>query len=1595
MNKILKIFLALVLTLSMMLEIIPVNIIHADDEISVENGEEYSETASENEENKTEEEVEIPEQTEIEDNAPPVENEDSKEEPAEEADVVEENVEEESANKEVVLNAEAFPETEYVVGDIKVTVAYDAGTVPEGTEVVVSEANPAAIEAVEAEVGEGFVVKGADISFVWNGEKIEPEKYSDKTIKVTLSYAGKENLSGIEFETHHAVEDVNSDGALVYSVEEVEETVPTDIMGIIEVPYEYTWTEVVDNYKEVDVFDDVEVEYEEIVPVYETRDITEERTEYVTKTRQVEKTRTVKVKVAFKLFDPSTWLGYKYVTEKYYVTETYQEPVTVTVVVGTEEYQVGTETVKKTRIERQKVGTEKVKDGTKEIVHTETEIREKEVVVGQTVAFEANEFSSYTISWRTSGWGAQNYSYDINYVDTNGNSLTPSRTPTFTNNYMFLIYDIEGYEYDSCHLGSRTGTSIDPLLRYDNNNYWSDDDCQYYNSGWSDLRNDIYVVYKKKADPTTGGTPQVEIEETWPDEDQPVDRPTFSKSSVSNGDGTNTISLSIKASEKSVEEPVPADVIVVFDVSGSMGENMGSSSRLSQAQTAVNTMANTLLNGENTDVRMALVSFSTGVNVVQNFTNNYTTYSGKVSTLNAAGGTNWEGALYEANHLEMRENAAAFVIFVTDGDPTFRISRGDVSDANLDMWTDSTYEYYRNNKVFGTGYSDDSNRNFNFAVEQVKAIDGANKNFYAIGISNDVTKVQNLTTQGGVDADHAFIASNSSAMQEAFATITESIKAKLGFGDVSINDGITDLTNTEMEMMHQVDPNSFKYYRYGGEGNKYGADEAHKTEWTTREADNCGPASYNESSGTVQWNMGDKFQLEDGVTYIVTFRVWASQDAYDLVANLNNGIKVYAPGQQNSITDKERAQVEEIKAPTATTQGEYALKTNTNEVYATYQRTTKTGDTVVVNTTDPITADYSQGNIATLPLESMKLTVKKEFDDDLTGGSDRETEVILVLHRRNANQTPEAVFEPYAIPQAGGQTTANIVLNESNNWTFELYVAPGVEVNGEVLEHGYDFTITEPAIDYHYDLIEEIINPMVVDGTDTFIGDGFLIDDEAQVAEYKDEALTAVNRVKSGIDIRKILVDDAGIVINSNDEFTITGKLLDAEGNPYTWASGDNVDNSGAYHKFVPDPEGTFDFDDFGYGAKYSRVIYKGHFASTDNIEFTLKPGEFVRFINVPDGCTFEFTESATMPTGYELNSVTAVTQHKVSVGGAWTTEGDVQPVIENNVAKLPEPGIVGNKQYVVNITNKSVHGEFFYIYHSSDNTVEKIYADDDRVTKQKDSTTQKYTYTFNIVNEVKQGEGEVPAYLYGGYYKSYSDQAKKAGSSATQADKDAAIETLAFDNNNWAKDKFTEEGSVAAAPYSGSKATAWKKVDAYKVKGTEMHPTANTVYYLKEVPNSYLRPFIQVVYDEYDNNTLKKVYTITALDDANYTKGGFYDGADDSSSSKLSSTVKITKNGSTAYTLTAKGVFNGKKYPDEDNGVEVPRGYLISIDTDFTNEFAMQPFFMTLDGVKVYGVTNRTVDPGNGRFVLDESSQMGIKPGITVEDETNVLPAE
>ena len=1108
---------------------------------------------------------------------------------------------------------------------------------------------------------------------------------------------------------------------------------------------------------------------------------------------------------------------------------------------------------------------------------------------GNTIVYNGNPTNIYLEYSGTPSGGGDTNVVTVHYVDENGNELTiknPNNThPNLdgsSSSPAFLIYDIEGYEYSYTYRNNDS-SRIAPLLTKTNgqNPRWQYMSASSTTTSNLEYGDDIYVVYKAKPAVPTGGTAQVDLSgETWPD-----DTPQYGKSSTRNSDGvTNTIALTIAAPEKKVEKNVPADVIVVFDVSGSMSNNLsGSTTRLSAAKTAVKTMADTLM-GSNSQVRMALISFSTDAATVRTFTDNVNTFKSDVDGLSANGGTNWEKALKLANEMQVRSDAATFVVFVTDGDPTFRVSRGDVTNGNMDNYnSNTTYQYYRLNQVFGEGNNDSQGRNFDYAVLQVAAIKNASKSFYAIGVSNDVTKVRTLCSDAGVDTSHAFIATDTASMDTAFNSITESIKSFLGYGDVAMADGITELSNTRMEMLHEVDENSFKYYRIDSTG---------EHEWTTREADGCGAASYNEETGTVEWKMGS-FQLEDGVTYKVTFKVWPSQDAYDLIAELNNGTKTYA-----ELTDEQKAQVHEYD-----TEPYYRLKTNVDgSVTATYKKTTKTGETVSIADNTPIPVDEVHiGTMEEMPLESMQLSLQKVFTDTLTAAEDRLDKVEVRLQRRAKvaeGETPNA-FQDYPVYQAGSTTpSALITLNEDNNWTYTFYVSPGLEADGEILEKGYEFTLSEETTEYHYELNGEIINPMIIDGTDTFVGDGYVdldgdgVIDDTVVSRLIDGKLTAENIVKGGIEVKKTVVDnDGNEIFPANETFTIRGRILDPNNEPYTWAEGDDINNTGAYHLYTLDPNGSEE----AYGMKYTRTVYKGHFASTGDIEITLKAGDFIRFINLPQGSTYEFYEVTTgMPVNFELDGYTGSNftreepEEGESLGPFIPYDEQPQPTVTD---EMVSGKVYGNVSHQLSAVNKSVKGEYFYVYHSASGQVERIYMTDSRVTKgEYNEETKTYEYTFDMAAEAgNNSSGTNTGEYYGGYYKAYGGM---NGYSVNLEVNDQKIRDLIYSEANWATDTGATPYKINTAAgarkddnlwkftYVSSTNLAYSKTDDF---GAAMTPVPGTVYYLKEVPTDYLTTYAHFVYTTKDDpkkglNALDitQAYLITDVDDNMYRGGGF-----------------------------------------------------------------------------------------------------------------------
>ena len=320
----------------------------------------------------------------------------------------------------------------------------------------------------------------------------------------------------------------------------------------------------------------------------------------------------------------------------------------------------------------------------------------------------------------------------------------------------------------------------------------------------------------------------------------------------------------------------PADIVVVFDTSSSMSGSMGHNSRLEVAKTAVNSMAQHLLTSENqgkdSNIRMALVPFSTTVGNVSNFTDNAMDIVSAVNGLGADGGTNWEAALKAANAklTSGRKGVKKYIVFMSDGDPTYRTSSvrtgtdwlgRPIYDAD-DGWGLPA-------GVHGSGSSDQYGANLSSAVAEANRRGDAT--LFSVGVSSDPTKMRGFADQ---TKGSYYSATSTDELNKAFADIIGQINRKSSYKNVSITDTLSDYA----EFVNANFGSNDVTVTASKDGNSVDLNESDYT--------------VTVSGKTVTVTFADGYELQDGVTYTVTFKVKPTQKAYnEYAANKQNDDK--------------------------------------------------------------------------------------------------------------------------------------------------------------------------------------------------------------------------------------------------------------------------------------------------------------------------------------------------------------------------------------------------------------------------------------------------------------------------------------------------------------------------------------------------------------------------------------------------------------------------------------------------------------------------------------------------------------------------------
>lgn len=379
-------------------------------------------------------------------------------------------------------------------------------------------------------------------------------------------------------------------------------------------------------------------------------------------------------------------------------------------------------------------------------------------------------------------------------------------------------------------------------------------------------------------------------------------KPSNNKSIVKTdgGDGdqyTLYLTASGDSTSSTVTTATPADIVLVMDKSGSMNEN----NRDANAQKAAKDLAKKLLTGTNSklpsdqQVQMAVVTFSTKASPKQTFTTNVSEINNAVRG-NPDGGTNWEAALKLANDLQSRSGVKKHIIFLSDGNPTYRTTSysGCYSYSLWDGWTAhpeyTTPESCRAQRytwgenpdggsdgVYGAGDSDPYGFNYAAALAEANKRDG-DAALYVVKTSTDANKMTKLAEQANAVNGKEFDGTNAKNLTNAFDQIYSSITSSAKIKVFSITDTLS----------QWVDPVEFAGVANGADITQYvtvknGSTKLPREYYTATYSVNSG-----ERTVTVTFNGAEGIVAEKADDIDVSFKVKPSDAAYTNYASGNN-----------------------------------------------------------------------------------------------------------------------------------------------------------------------------------------------------------------------------------------------------------------------------------------------------------------------------------------------------------------------------------------------------------------------------------------------------------------------------------------------------------------------------------------------------------------------------------------------------------------------------------------------------------------------------------------------------------------------------------
>lgn len=290
-------------------------------------------------------------------------------------------------------------------------------------------------------------------------------------------------------------------------------------------------------------------------------------------------------------------------------------------------------------------------------------------------------------------------------------------------------------------------------------------------------------------------------------------KPSNNKSIVKTdgGDGdqyTLNLTASGDSTSSTVTTATPADIVLVMDKS----DSMNSDNRDTNARNAAIALANKLLTAQNSAlpkaqrVRMAVVTFSKSALLKQEFTTSSSKIGDAVSQ-KPGGGTNWEAALKQANNLRGRLGVKKHIIFLSDGNPTYRTTSYSGC-YSYSLWGRTAHPEYTtpescraqwytwgenpdggSDGAYGAGNSDDYG--FNYAAALAEANRRGDAALYVVKTSTEANKMADFAAQADAVDGKEFDGTNAENLTKAFDQIYSSITSSAKIKVFSITDTLS------------------------------------------------------------------------------------------------------------------------------------------------------------------------------------------------------------------------------------------------------------------------------------------------------------------------------------------------------------------------------------------------------------------------------------------------------------------------------------------------------------------------------------------------------------------------------------------------------------------------------------------------------------------------------------------------------------------------------------------------------------------------------------------------------------------------------------